>query len=139
MTRRVILAGGGHAHLAVLSDWARRPLPGTRRWLVTSSRYTAYSGMLPGWLAGIYRASELLIDLKPLAENAGAELIVAEVAGLDPDRQTLDLSSDEAMEFDLLSLAIGGETGISTLAALGDRLLSVKPVGAFMGKRLLQL
>jgi pyridine nucleotide-disulfide oxidoreductase family protein len=132
MTRRVILAGGGHAHLAVLSDWARRPLPGTRRWLVTSSRYTAYSGMLPGWLAGIYRASELLIDLKPLAENAGAELIVAEVAGLDPDRQTLDLSSDEAMEFDLLSLAIGGETDISTLAALGDRLLSVKPVGAFM-------
>lgn len=22
MTRRVILAGGGHAHLAVLADWA---------------------------------------------------------------------------------------------------------------------
>ena len=34
--RTVILAGGGHAHLAVLADWARAPLPGTERVLVTA-------------------------------------------------------------------------------------------------------
>ncbi len=132
MKRRVILAGGGHAHLAVLADWASRSLPGTERWLVTSSRHTAYSGMLPGWLAGHYRASELMIDLGPLAERAGAKLIVADVVGLDATRQTLNMSSGEEFGFDLLSLATGGETDISSLATLGDRLLSVRPVGTFM-------
>lgn len=132
MTQRVILAGGGHAHLAVLADWAKGPLPDTRRWLVTSSRFTAYSGMLPGWLAGIYRAEDLLIDLAPLAERAGAQLVLADVIGLDPARRILRLSSGEAMAFDLLSLATGGETDASALAAAKDRLLPVRPVGTFM-------
>lgn len=132
MTRRIILAGGGHAHLAVLADWAERPLPDTERRLVTSSRYTAYSGMLPGWLAGIYRASDLLIDLKPIADRAGAALILADVVGLDAERRTLSLSSGKELGFDLLSLATGGETDSSSLATLGGRLLSVRPVGTFM-------
>ena len=132
MTQTLILAGGGHAHLAVLADWARRPLPDTERWLVTSSSHTAYSGMLPGWLAGHYRARDLLIDLKPLCERAGARLILADVTGLDVARKTLSLSTGGKMGFDLLSLATGGETDIVSLAGLGGRLLPVKPVGAFM-------
>ena len=52
MTIRMVLAGGGHAHLAVLADWIGVPPEGTERWLVTSHRQTAYSGMLPGWMAG---------------------------------------------------------------------------------------
>ena len=131
MKQRVILAGGGHAHLAVLADWAKRPLS-AECWLVTSARRTAYSGMLPGWLAGMYRAADLLIDLKPLAEEAGARLVLADVVGLDPVRRTLDLSSGETIAFDLLSLATGGEIDISSLATLGDRLLPVRPVDTFM-------
>ena len=138
MRRRVVLAGGGHAHLAVLADWARAPLAETDRMLVTTSRFTAYSGMLPGWLAGIYQGRDLLIDLKPLAERAGAELVVAEVLGLDPSVRTLSLSSGQQIGFDLLSLATGGETDTSALAALGERLLPVRPVGTFM-ERLSQL
>lgn len=132
MTTRVILAGGGHAHLAVLADWASKPFPDTKRCLVTSSRFTAYSGMLPGWLAGIYRAHDLLIDLEPLAERAGAQLVVADVIGLAPEGRILRLSSGADMEFDLLSLATGGEADTSALAAAGDRLLPVRPVGTFM-------
>ena len=134
MTRRVILAGGGHAHLAVLADWARAALPGTVRTLITSARHTAYSGMLPGWMAGIYRADELLIDLAPLAQRAGAELVLANVAGLDAARQTLQLSTGEAVAFDLLSLATGGETDTAALAGLSERLLPVRPVNDFMAR-----
>lgn len=132
MAHRVVLAGGGHAHLAVLADWAGQPLPDTERWLVTSSRFTAYSGMVPGWLAGIYSADDLLIDLAPLAERAGARLVLADVIGLDPARRILRLSSGDDMAFDLLSLATGGETDISALADAGDRLFPVRPMGAFM-------
>jgi pyridine nucleotide-disulfide oxidoreductase family protein len=130
--RRVILAGGGHAHLAVLADWARRPPPETERILVTSRRHLAYSGMLPGWLAGIYRAEDLLIDLAPLAERAGAELILADVVGLDAAGQSLTLSTGGALDYDLLSLATGGEIDTSALAPLGEKLLAVRPVDGFM-------
>lgn len=134
MKKRIVLAGGGHAHLAVLADWARQPLPDSQCLLVTSSRHTAYSGMLPGWMAGLYRGNDLLIDLQPLAERAGADLILADAVGLDTGKQVLKLSTGAEIGFDLLSLAIGGETDIARLAALGERLLPVRPVEAFMAR-----
>ena len=50
--KRLVLLGGGHAHVKVLADLAERPLS---RWdvhLVTPYRRQIYSGMLPGWIAG---------------------------------------------------------------------------------------
>ncbi|MFN4358685.1 FAD-dependent oxidoreductase [Sphingopyxis alaskensis] len=134
MSIRMVLAGGGHAHLAVLADWIGAPPEGTERWLVTSHRHTAYSGMLPGWIAGAYPAEALTIDLEPLARLAGARLVIADVVGLDPDRRLLELSTGVRLGFDLLSLATGGESDISHLAALGDRLLPVRPVQPFMAR-----
>jgi len=134
MTIRIVLAGGGHAHLAVLADWIGAPPEGTERWLVTSHRRTAYSGMLPGWIAGDYPAEALTIDLEPLARLAGARLVTADVVGLDPERHLLELSTGVRLGFDLLSLATGGESDISHLAALGDRLLPVRPVLPFMAR-----
>lgn len=134
MDRRIILAGGGHAHLSVLEDWARHPLPGTERWLVTSAHHTAYSGMFPGWLAGFYNAKDLFIDLRPLAERAGARLLIADVIGLDADAARIELSTGQWLDYDLLSLATGGEADVSSLAAIGDRLISAKPVSAFIDR-----
>nr|WP_281372355.1 FAD-dependent oxidoreductase [Novosphingobium hassiacum] len=126
------MAGGGHAHLAVLADWARQPLADTTRVLVTSSRHSVYSGMVPGWLAGIYDRKQLLIDLAPLAERAGAELVIAEVTGVDPVRQSLQLSTGVEMGFDLLSLAIGGEIESVCFSSLGKDVLPIRPMDEFI-------
>ncbi len=134
MDQRIVLAGGGHAHLAVLADWASRPMPGTKRTLISATRHTAYSGMLPGWMAGVYRQDELLIDMAPLAQRAGAELVLAEVVGLNAARQTLRLAGGDEVAFDLLSLATGGETDLAALIDLGERLVPVRPVDAFMAR-----
>jgi pyridine nucleotide-disulfide oxidoreductase family protein len=130
--KRVILAGGGHAHLAVLAEWAQRELPNSERVLVTRQRHLAYSGMLPGWMAGRYRAEELLIDLAPLAEAAGARLVLADVSGLDAAARQLQLADGTTLPFDLLSLATGGTIATSNFAPLGKRLLPVRPVESFM-------
>lgn len=132
--QHVILAGGGHAHLAVLDDWARAPLRGAQAWLVTADPFTAYSGMIPGWMAGYYGAGQHLIDLRPLAKNAGVRLVIDTVEGLDANRRELTLSSGDAMSFDLLSLAVGGEVDISPLAGLGERLLPVRPMNDFVAR-----
>ncbi|MEI6485807.1 MAG: FAD-dependent oxidoreductase [Sphingomonadales bacterium] len=129
MERSIILAGGGHAHLGVLAAWARRAPPDTRRTLVTSARHTAYSGMLPGWMAGLYEQRDILIDLAPLAEAAGTEMVLADVTGLDANGLHIGKTGQP---FAIASLAIGGIIDTSAFAGSGARLLPVRPVAAFM-------
>lgn len=127
--RTIILAGGGHAHLGVLAAWARRPPPDTRRILITSHRHTAYSGMLPGWMAGLYDEADILIDLAPLAAAAGTKLVLASVTGLDPHHVHV---GSTRLAFDIASLAVGGGIDTAPFAATGARLLPIRPVDRFM-------
>jgi len=55
---RVVLVGGGHAHLEVLRDAARRPL-GAELVLVSPEPRQLYSGMMPGQLRGAYAEADL--------------------------------------------------------------------------------
>ena len=54
-TRDLLLVGGGHTHALVLRRWAMAPQPGVRVTLIDPNAVAAYSGMLPGWVAGHYR------------------------------------------------------------------------------------
>lgn len=130
--KRLVLAGGGHGHLAVLHALARRPLPDADITLVTPTAKQAYSGMLPGWMAGRYRLEQCLIDLRPLARQARVQLIVDRVAGMDADRRCVALSDGRHLEYDLLSLDVGSETDLSCLEAFGEGLLPIRPLDRFI-------
>lgn len=122
-----MLAGAGHAHVQVLADWLRAPVPGVELVLVSPGRLAPYSGMVPGWLAGVYRFDEICIRVGELAVAAGARLIVDELAGLDPARRCLRLRSGALLGYDLLSLNVG-----STLrppSGAGARVLPLRPLG----------
>ncbi len=130
----LVLAGGGHAHLAVLASWIEKPPENFDTWLVTSEPFTAYSGMVPGWMAGYYADGQHRIDLRPLAIRAGVRLIIADLQSLDAKKNILSLSSGEVVRFDMLSLATGGVADTSMLATLGERLLAVKPINEFVAR-----
>ena len=53
LRRRLVLAGGGHAQVAVLRSLAMSPITGCEITLINPQRETFYSGMLPGVLAGL--------------------------------------------------------------------------------------
>lgn len=129
--QRLILVGGGHAHLSVLHALAKHR-PNIDVVLITQTTHQTYSGMLPGWVAGHYSLSECQIDLRPLAEKAGVELIIDEVVGMDANRRCVALSDRSILDYDLLSLDVGGETNLSWLEAVGDKLLSIKPIDMFV-------
>ena len=83
MTKRVLLAGGGHAHLGVLAAFERDPPPGCEVTLLSPFPRQIYSGMLPGWVAGHYTLDECVIPLPSLATRAGVRFCLGHVARID--------------------------------------------------------
>ena len=107
---RLLLIGGGHAHVEVLRQFGNRAPSGCVASLVSRDVMTPYSGMLPGLIAGHYTETEICIDLEPLCRRAGIELIHDIVRELDVAAGIATCASGRVLEFDLLSVkaAING-------------------------------
>jgi selenide,water dikinase len=86
-TRDVVLVGGGHTHALVLAEFARRPLSGATLTLISDVEHAAYSGMLPGHVAGFYTHDEMHIDLRALCARAGARFVSAAINGIDLEKR----------------------------------------------------
>ena len=130
--KRLVLAGGGHAHLAVLDALARDPLRDVEVTLVTPASKQAYSGMLPGWIAGHYARLEFEIDLESLARRAHVTLLRDCIGAMDANRRWVAVSDRQQLQYDVLSLDVGSEIDTSWLETLGDRLLPLRPIGGFL-------
>ena len=129
--KRIVLVGGGHAHLAVLRKLLECRHEEWEVLLVTPSTTQYYSGMLPGWIAGHYSADMIGIDLKSLAEAAGVCLIQQRVMRIDANRHRLYLEDGRRVSYDQLSLDIGSETDLRWLSDLANRVLAIKPLEEF--------
>ena len=70
--KRLVLVGGGHSHVEVLRRFALNPLHGLEITLISPGRFTPYSGMLPGLVAGHYSYEACHIDLAYLSDWARA-------------------------------------------------------------------
>jgi len=107
MMKRLLLAGGGHAHIEVLRRLARRNLRDVELLLVTPSPLLIYTGMLPGLIAGHYRLGECTVNLAALAAKAGCQWIAGSVSGLEPQRNAIRLHDGRQIAYDVLSLDVG--------------------------------
>ena len=133
-SKHLLLAGGGHAHVFVLEAFARRPEPGLRLTLVAQDRFSPYSGMLPGHMAGLYRREEMHIDLERLARRCGAVLIEDDVRRIVPDARQVCLGSGEVLAYDLLSVDIGIVPDLTGIEGAAEHALTVKPIGSLLPK-----
>ncbi len=130
--KRLLLAGGGHAHVEVLRRFALARPAGAQIVLVTPSPQTPYSGMLPGHVAGFYAREEMFIDVAKLADACGARFVAAGVAALDAAACEARLEDGTRLTYDFASLDIGSTP--ATGGADGDprHVLAVKPIDAFL-------
>ena len=132
VVKDLVLLGGGHSHLSVLRHFTMRPLAGLRITLVSEVSHAAYSGMLPGLIAGTYGFDETHIDLVRLARAAGARFIHARAVGLSCRRRLLRLAARPDLPFDLLSINVGSTPDLSKVPGAEDRVLPIKPVADFL-------
>ena len=124
----LVLVGGGHAHLQVLLCWAAARPAGVRLCLVVDEPISIYSGMVPGFVAGHYAAHELEIDLRPLAERAGARLVVARAVGVDAKAHQIELAENAELRFDVASLDVGSTQAGLELPGVAEHALATRPL-----------
>lgn len=129
--KQLVLCGGGHAHLFVLQKLAQQPRSDIQVTLISPGEWQYYSGMLPGWMAGLYTQEQCRLHLPSLAQRAGVQLIDSRVSHIDAAQRRLTLDNGQCIAFDVLSLDIGSHTETRQLHDLGDKLISIKPLDAF--------
>lgn len=131
-TKRLLLLGGGHAHVRVLADLAARPIAGWDVQLVSPHRRQIYSGMLPGWVAGHYPIEACAIRLDALAAAAGATLHETAGVGLDLAAGAVHGADGSTLPFDALSIDTGPAPALQTLPGSAEHALPVRPIEAFI-------
>jgi len=130
-SQRILLVGGGHAHVEVLRRFALTPDAQVSLTLVSPESAMCYSGMFPGLVAGHYTPRDTHIELSPLAASAGARFVVDRVVALDLYTRTATLASGQREAFDFLSLDIGSTPDVGVPGA-AELAVAVKPIEAFL-------
>lgn len=128
--RRLLLLGGGHAHVHLLARAARAPLAPPAELeitLVSPCERHLYSGMVPGYLQGTYAESELTLDLGALTARAGARFVVAAADRIDTAARVVEVEGLR-LPYDLLSLDVGSEPAGLATPGVREHAFTVRPM-----------
>ena len=136
MGRHLVLAGCGHAHLAVLVEIRRFIRRGHRITAINPSPYLYYSGMGSGLLSGTYRPEEVRFHVQKTAQDRGANFVPGKITRVDPVSRLLYLESGETIPYDVVSFNTGSYVPSEELGGRDGSAFSVKPIEQFAEARL---
>jgi selenide, water dikinase len=134
MPKRMLLIGGGHSHVEVIRRWGLAPETGVTLTLVSPDRYTPYSGMLPGFIAGHYRHADCHIDLEALCLGAGVTRIAANTSAIDFAARVARCDAAPDQPFDVLSIDTGSTPVLAPIPGAERHGIPVKPVAQFLAR-----
>lgn len=131
--RELVLVGGGHTHALVLAEWAKTPPANDdiRLTLINPGPTAAYSGMLPGFVAGHYRRDELEIDLAHLSRTAGVRMILGAATEIDRTRKEIHVTGHAPLRYDVASIDIGITSAMPSLDGFAQHAVPAKPLDGF--------
>ncbi|MEO8104276.1 MAG: FAD-dependent oxidoreductase [Betaproteobacteria bacterium] len=130
--KKLVLLGGGHAHVHVLKALAETPLAGVEVTLISPYARQVYSGMLPGWVAGHYTIGQCVIPLPPLCRAAGATFIETAGRHLDFPRRVVQCGNGAEIGFDVLSIDTGPMANTAVIPGAGGYAVAVRPIESFI-------
>ena len=126
--KRLVLLGGGHAHIEVLRELALQPARELYVTVVTPRPWLVYTGMLPGHIAGHYGFNECAIDLALLARHARADLVQSTASLVSPGANEVICSDGTVLGYDVLSLNVGSRPLIGAARGVEAHAFSVRPL-----------
>jgi len=128
--KKLVLIGGGHTHVLLIRALGVTPIHGVDVVLISENKFTPYSGMLPGYVAGYYSLEQTNIDLEQLCKITNVEWIEKRVEDIDITKQKVVCVNNVKIHFDKLSIDIGSTPDLSVEGA-SEFALGVKPITGF--------
>ncbi len=128
--QRIVLLGGGHAHVEVVRRIGLARIP-CEVILVSPARYSPYSGMLPGYVAGRYAFEDFHIDLEALCARANVDFHAGTAVDIAVAARHVSLADGSILAYDILSLDIGSTPSLPAGVSEG---VAVKPISNFANK-----
>lgn len=131
--KRLVLVGGGHAHVHVIKQLAKEPLADVKVILISANKKQYYSGMASAYLEGIYTEAEFSFNLPLLCAKSGITFIEDQVSAIDPEGKCLETAAGLRLVFDMLSLDTGSELAGKTIEGAQEFAQMIKPLGNLIG------
>lgn len=132
MKKRLVLIGGGHAHMVTLANLATIIEKGHRVTVIGPSEHHYYSGMGPGMLSGTYRAEEIRFATRHVVEKQGGCFITTKANRIDPEQKTVILENGDTVPYDVLSCNAGSHVPKPPIQGDLADIFSVKPIERLM-------
>jgi selenide,water dikinase len=125
--KRLVLAGGGLAHLEVLRRFALAPPVNAAVTLMVPRRRVLYPPALPGLVAGLTEPARCEIDLAALAGRARIDLVEDGVAAIDNTRRVVVTAARREFEYDFASVDVSATPFQPDLRGLREFALLARP------------
>ncbi|NJB68030.1 NADH dehydrogenase FAD-containing subunit [Desulfobaculum xiamenense] len=109
MGGHLVLAGGGHAHVAVIARLAEFIGRGHRVTVVSPAPEHHYSGMGPGMLGGFYTPRDISFPVEAMTRASGGQFVRGYVVRVDAPARRVLLDDGSHLDYDVLSLNVGSE------------------------------
>lgn len=135
MRRRLILVGGGHAHMVTLERLGEFTDKGVKVTVIAPSAHHYYSGMGPGMLGRTYGPDAVRFATQKVVTSRGGVFVRDRVVRVNPDLRRVTTASGNQFEYDVLSLNAGSYVPVSEAgpeSRLPDNLYPVKPIEGLM-------
>ena len=132
MPREIVLVGGGHAHVEVIRRYGEAPIPDTQLTVVDRNPFPVYSGMVPGFIAGQYKQTELEIDLRALCDTSGVDFEEGNVSKVE--RDSLSLDNGQSIPFEVASIDIGSTVAGSDCPGVQEFALASRPIATLVAE-----
>lgn len=123
---RLLIVGGGHASLPLLSA-ARRlaARTGAEVTLLSDRPELWYSGMTPEWLGGVYTRADVTVPLGSICERAGVRFVEGRAVAIDREAREIETADGARLGYDVLAVDIGA---VNPGAGQADGAVQTKPL-----------
>ncbi|PID73208.1 MAG: pyridine nucleotide-disulfide oxidoreductase [Desulfobacterales bacterium] len=133
---KLVLIGGGHAHMVTLSSLGAFIENGYGVTVIQPSDYHYYSGMGPGMLGGTYAPDHIRFQTRKVVEDRGGRFIRDKVRAIDPKRRVVLLEgADEEIPYDVLSCNAGSYVPGDMAAKDDPAVFTAKPIERLLDAR----
>ncbi len=131
--KRLLLIGGGHAHMVTLANLKSFIDKGYEVSVIQPSDYHYYSGMGPGMLGGTYHPDDIRFATRKVVEHQGATFILDKAVAIDPKKQLVRLeNSNQEVGYDVLSCNAGSYVPRDTISTESPEIFTAKPIESLL-------